>query len=127
MSGQVKLVFATGEGEEVAFARVIAPSGGTAEAYTSHYRIDGREVRWDAYNARLQSYGILVQARNFLVFQARSLSAEQATGHRCMASTASSSARLHHLCLRSCYLLARESEQACRATSSRLRPSRPRS
>ena len=64
-------MFETGEGDEVAFARVIAPSGGTAEAYTSHYRIDGREVRWDAYNARLQSYGILVQARNFLVFQAR--------------------------------------------------------
>ena len=65
-------MFETGEGEEVAFARVIAPSGGTGEAYTSHYRIDGREVRWDAYNARLQSYGILVQARNFLVFQVRS-------------------------------------------------------
>ena len=74
-------MFETGEGEEVAFARVIAPSGGTAEAYTSHYRIDGREVRWDAYNARLQSYGILVQARNFLVFQARTNScADPATG-----------------------------------------------
>ena len=73
-------MFETGDGEEVAFARVIAPSGGSAEAYTSHYRIDGREVRWDAYNARLQSYGILVQARNFLVFQVRSSFAQQAKG-----------------------------------------------
>ncbi len=60
--GLVKLVFETGAGEEVEFARVIVPSGGAASGY---------EVRWEDYNARLQSYGILVQARNFLVFQAR--------------------------------------------------------
>ena len=69
--GLVKLVFETGAGEEVEFARVIVPSGGAAAGYASKYRIDGREVRWEDYNARLQSYGILVQARNFLVFQAR--------------------------------------------------------
>ena len=69
--GLVKLVFETGAGEEVEFARVIVPSGGAAGGFASKYRIDGREVRWEDYNARLQSYGILVQARNFLVFQAR--------------------------------------------------------
>lgn len=49
--------------EELHFTRTITGSGG------SEYRINGRVVTWDDYNARLKSLGILVKARNFLVFQ----------------------------------------------------------
>ena len=35
-------------------------------AYQSQYRINDKTVAsWEAYNNRLKSYGILVQARNF--------------------------------------------------------------
>jgi structural maintenance of chromosome 1 len=69
--GGVALVFAPPEGGEVRFERAIAPSGGGAggDAYASAYKLDGRPVAAEAYHARLESYGILVRARNFLVFQ----------------------------------------------------------
>ncbi|KAK9820343.1 hypothetical protein WJX72_009251 [[Myrmecia] bisecta] len=68
--GYVKLVYETSDGEEVHFSRVITPSGASAEAtYQSQYKINERNVSWDAYNKKLQSFGILVKARNFLVFQ----------------------------------------------------------
>jgi structural maintenance of chromosome 1 len=52
------------------FARVITSSGASSEAaYQSQYKINDRSVSWDAYNTKLTSYGILVKARNFLVFQ----------------------------------------------------------
>ncbi|EEE53687.1 hypothetical protein OsJ_37035 [Oryza sativa Japonica Group] len=50
-------------GDELHFTRAITGAGG------SEYRIDGRLVTWDDYNAKLRSLGILVKARNFLVFQ----------------------------------------------------------
>ncbi|KQJ94723.1 structural maintenance of chromosomes protein 1 isoform X2 [Brachypodium distachyon] len=50
-------------GAELHFSRTITGAGG------SEYRIDGRVVTWDDYNAKLRSLGILVKARNFLVFQ----------------------------------------------------------
>ncbi|KAI4972909.1 hypothetical protein ZWY2020_005821 [Hordeum vulgare] len=50
-------------GGELHFTRTITGAGG------SEYRIDGRLVTWDDYNAKLRSLGILVKARNFLVFQ----------------------------------------------------------
>ncbi|KAH7837895.1 hypothetical protein Vadar_019309 [Vaccinium darrowii] len=59
----VRLVYQLGSGAELQFTRTIASSGG------SEYRIDGRVVNWDEYNAKLRSLGILVKARNFLVFQ----------------------------------------------------------
>ncbi|CAL4999284.1 unnamed protein product [Urochloa decumbens] len=49
--------------EELHFIRTVTGAGG------SEYRIDGRIVTWDDYNAKLKSLGILVKARNFLVFQ----------------------------------------------------------
>eukprot|EP00904_Undaria_pinnatifida_P004394 jgi/Undpi1/13956/HiC_scaffold_9.g03607.m1 len=52
-----------GEGEEVHFSRVISIAG------ASSYRLNGKEVTWDAYEKRLRSIGVLVKARNFLVFQ----------------------------------------------------------
>jgi hypothetical protein len=65
--GQVTLVYETGAGEEVRFTRAINPTG--EDTYASQYKLDGRNCTWDAYTQRLESYGILVKARNFLVFQ----------------------------------------------------------
>ncbi|EIE20863.1 RecF/RecN/SMC protein [Coccomyxa subellipsoidea C-169] len=68
--GYVKLVFQTSDGEEVHFTRAIIPSSASADAsYQSQYKINDRNASWEAYNNKLKSYGILVQARNFLVFQ----------------------------------------------------------
>ena len=35
----------------------------------SDYRINGKAVSWEQYNERLASLGLLVKAKNFLVFQ----------------------------------------------------------
>ncbi|TKY52742.1 Structural maintenance of chromosomes protein 1 [Spatholobus suberectus] len=59
----VRLVYQLANATEIQFTRTITSAGG------SEYRIDGAVVNWDAYNARLKSLGILVKARNFLVFQ----------------------------------------------------------
>ncbi|KAJ9696934.1 hypothetical protein PVL29_008929 [Vitis rotundifolia] len=59
----VRLVYQLGNGSELQFTRSITSSGG------SEYRIDGKMVTWDEYNGKLKSLGILVKARNFLVFQ----------------------------------------------------------
>jgi hypothetical protein len=70
--GLVQLVFVKDDGQEVTFARIIQPSGADPDAaYQSVYKIDDRTVTWDAYAARLGAFGILVKARNFLVFQVR--------------------------------------------------------
>ncbi|XP_025644726.1 structural maintenance of chromosomes protein 1 [Arachis hypogaea] len=52
-----------GSDTEITFTRAITSAG------ASEYRIDGNVVTWDVYNAKLKSLGILVKARNFLVFQ----------------------------------------------------------
>ncbi|KAK9146377.1 hypothetical protein Sjap_006280 [Stephania japonica] len=59
----VRLVYQLGNGGELQFTRSISSSGG------SEYRLDGKVVTWDEYNGKLKSLGILVKARNFLVFQ----------------------------------------------------------
>lgn len=59
----VRLVYLLANGEELHFTRTISSAGG------SEYRIDDKAVTWDAYGAKLKSLGILVKARNFLVFQ----------------------------------------------------------
>ena len=70
--GHVKLVFEKDDGEELHFTRAIVPGSASADAaYQSQYKINDRTVSWDAYNAKLKSLSILVQARNFLVFQVR--------------------------------------------------------
>lgn len=68
----VQLVFlqqagTEGEEREILFRRVITAAG------SSEYSINGRVVPWETYDARLQKLGILVKARNFLVFQVLSL------------------------------------------------------
>ncbi|XP_009766461.1 structural maintenance of chromosomes protein 1 [Nicotiana tabacum] len=59
----VRLVYQLATGTEIQFTRTITGAGG------SEYRIDGKVVNWDEYNAKLKSLDILVKARNFLVFQ----------------------------------------------------------
>ncbi|XP_050251634.1 structural maintenance of chromosomes protein 1-like isoform X3 [Quercus robur] len=59
----VRLVYQFANSSELHFTRTITSSGG------SEYRIDGTTVTWDVYNAKLRDLGILVKARNFLVFQ----------------------------------------------------------
>jgi structural maintenance of chromosome 1 len=51
------------EGAEIHFSRTISASG------VSTYRLDSKEVTYEAYENLLQSIGVLVKARNFLVFQ----------------------------------------------------------
>ncbi|GJN31482.1 hypothetical protein PR202_gb19887 [Eleusine coracana subsp. coracana] len=62
----VRLVLRTGAGagELLHLARTI-----TVGDSRSEYSIDGCVVSWEEYDARLRSLGILVKARNFLVFQ----------------------------------------------------------
>ncbi|XP_042517356.1 structural maintenance of chromosomes protein 1 isoform X2 [Macadamia integrifolia] len=59
----VRLVYQLGNGSELQFTRSITTAG------ASEYRLDGKIVTWDEYNSKLKSLGILVKARNFLVFQ----------------------------------------------------------
>lgn len=59
----VKLVFITSTGEELEFTRGISPAG------SSEYKLNRKNVTWDEYNEKMKSLGILVKARNFLVFQ----------------------------------------------------------
>lgn len=59
----VKLVYLTGCGEELHLTRTITCSG------SSEYKINDTLVLWDEYNEKMRSLGILVKARNFLVFQ----------------------------------------------------------
>ena len=53
------------EGGEISFGRTISASG------AGSYRLNGREVSWDVYDKQLRAIGVLVKARNFLVFQVR--------------------------------------------------------
>ena len=49
--------------DEMHFMRSITSKG------TSEYRVDGRVVTYEAYEAELRKVNVLVKARNFLVFQ----------------------------------------------------------
>lgn len=59
----VMLVYQRADESEIKFTRSITPAG------SSEYRINDHMVNWDDYNAELKNLGILVKARNFLVFQ----------------------------------------------------------
>lgn len=50
-------------GTEVHFSRTISASG------VSNYRLDSKDVTYEVYENLLQRIGVLVKARNFLVFQ----------------------------------------------------------
>lgn len=63
----VKLVYQTGAGDdpadEIEFARSVTLAG------SSEYRVQGSVVSLERYNKELAGIGVLVKARNFLVFQ----------------------------------------------------------
>ncbi|OMP03047.1 RecF/RecN/SMC [Corchorus capsularis] len=59
----VRIIYQLASGSQITFTRAINPSGG------SEYSIDGNLVNAEEYNGKLRSLGILVKARNFLVFQ----------------------------------------------------------
>lgn len=67
----VKLVYSLSEGEElvakfgseIVFSRVILSTG------VSTFQLNGRDVTFEVYEQVLQQIGVLVKARNFLVFQ----------------------------------------------------------
>lgn len=58
----VRLVYRLDSGFEFQFTRTIS-------GLTSEYRVNGDTVNKDEYDKRLKELGILVKARNFLVFQ----------------------------------------------------------
>ncbi len=49
--------------EEILFKREITSKG------SSDYFIDDKSISYEEYDQRLRGFGILVKARNFLVFQ----------------------------------------------------------
>eukprot|EP00501_MAST-03F_sp_TOSAG23-6_P001872 GSMAST32.ASY1.ANO1.1950.1 assembled CDS len=59
----VALTYIVSEGDRLEFKRSISPAG------SSSYHLNGRKVGWNRYNATLENLGLLVKARNFLVFQ----------------------------------------------------------
>ncbi|XP_027176320.1 structural maintenance of chromosomes protein 1 [Coffea eugenioides] len=59
----VRLVYRLDTGSEFQFTRTITSAGG------SEYRVNGEIVNWNDYDKKLRDFGILVKARNFLVFQ----------------------------------------------------------
>eukprot|EP00727_Mastigamoeba_balamuthi_P006668 m51a1_g2621 putative structural maintenance of chromosomes 1 (1212) ;mRNA; r:535957-540279 len=60
----VKLFFRPPDAEIVEFSRSVSAASGASE-----YRIDSKVVSEADYSERLRTYGIVVKARNFLVFQ----------------------------------------------------------
>lgn len=57
------LVFETDEGEEIRYSRTISAAG------VGEYQVNGRTVGFAEYETKLQEIGVLIKARNFLVFQ----------------------------------------------------------
>ncbi|KAJ8392206.1 hypothetical protein AAFF_G00077740 [Aldrovandia affinis] len=62
-TASVTMRYCEDNGEELSFCRIIAGS-------SSEYRINGIQVPHTKYTAKLESIGVLVKARNCLVFQA---------------------------------------------------------
>ena len=60
----VELVYDHGDGNRTVFRKAVYRAQGKAQYY-----IDGKPVTWKAYEARLRDFGVIVRARNFLVFQ----------------------------------------------------------
>lgn len=49
-----------------------APHFSISAAGNSDYKLNGKSVPYKKYNEQLESFNILVKAKNFLVFQVRS-------------------------------------------------------
>lgn len=63
LRARVTLVFETDDALEVRFTRTVSDKG------VGSYRLDDRDVSFDAYQQRLSAVGVLAKARNCLVFQ----------------------------------------------------------
>ncbi|KAH8047668.1 hypothetical protein JL722_12929 [Aureococcus anophagefferens] len=61
----VALTYERPSADPIVFSRTISPGRGAPRAY----RLDGAEVTREAYEETLKGIGVLVKARNFLVFQ----------------------------------------------------------
>eukprot|EP01083_Nonionella_stella_P038243 104058_1 len=60
----VEIVYQKERSDEIIrFRRSVSASG------TAQYHLDGKVVKWPVYNRQLKDIGVLVRARNFLVFQ----------------------------------------------------------
>jgi len=59
----VEIVYKKSPEEEILFRRSVASSG------NANYHINGKIVKWEKYVSVLKEIGVLVRARNFLVFQ----------------------------------------------------------
>ena|SRR3990167_7117358 len=62
----VKLVYISGE-TETEFCRTISSTSKTI----SEFKLNDQVVPWEAYNQKLTELNIIVQAKNFLVFQVK--------------------------------------------------------
>ncbi len=81
----VTMHFVAPEGHTIRFTRTIHASYAQENpAYSSQYRINDTTVSMEAYNKKLESYGILVKARNFLVFQVRRCGCCHGDVHMCL-------------------------------------------
>ncbi|KAG5190386.1 structural maintenance of chromosomes 1 protein [Tribonema minus] len=95
----VKVVYQVGKnevegmdaGEELHFSRVISAGG------ASSYRLNDKEVPWKKYEEKLQDIGVLVKARNFLVFQASVSSLALPTSSIILRNTLCFDARAAHI------------------------------
>ena len=68
LKASASLLYQTADGDEddvIRFQRTISERG------SGEYRIDGRAVSYKEYETKLADIGVLVKARNFLVFQGR--------------------------------------------------------
>eukprot|EP00055_Hartaetosiga_balthica_P010496 m.44915 g.44915 ORF g.44915 m.44915 type:complete len:1233 (+) comp7192_c0_seq1:38-3736(+) len=59
----VTAVFLDDDGNELKLSRGISSAG------SSTYKVDGKKVSWEKYNEQLKDIGLLIKAKNFLVFQ----------------------------------------------------------
>lgn len=74
-SAYVEIVYKKSSDEEILFRRSIASNG------TANYLVDGKIVKWEKYVNVLKEIGVLVRARNFLVFQGDVESIAQKSPH----------------------------------------------
>ena len=76
----MKLVMEVEDQGTISFKRSIIPNR-SSDGFTSSYAIDEQTVTWTKYEEKLKSFGILVKARNFLVFQVSG--SQQINAHSC--------------------------------------------
>ena len=89
--------------------------------YNSTYSVDGRRSSWEGYDSKLRGYGILVKAKNSLVFQVCKCSASacsQPGPHLTLQSQLAACAQLHSGCTHACKSLVAEAQSPQLASAS---------